>query len=67
MTGEPVFDLDRQEMGECCGVINNGGGSVWVKFPSEAAPILYTFRSALGVWKAFPGSADAQGLRPILF
>lgn len=64
MKDEEVYDLDRKEYGTCVRRLNNGGGSIYVRFGPEGSPwILYTHRKALGVWKAFPGPADAQGLR----
>lgn len=60
--GETVFDLDRQEYGT---VSRRGlSDTVFVTF-GDAAEVMYTLRTSLGVWKAFPGPADAQGLRSV--
>lgn len=62
MKGETVFDLDRQEYGT---VTRRGlSDAVYVQF-ADAHEILYTLRTSLGVWKAFPGPASAKGLRPV--
>lgn len=62
LKGESVFDLDRQEHG----IVTRRGPSdtVYVKF-GDAPEVMYTLRTSLGVWKAFPGPASAQGLRSI--
>ena len=64
MKNEEVFDEDRQEYGVVTRRLLAQSGSVMVRF-GEGPEILYTLRSALGVWKAFPGPASAVGLRPL--
>lgn len=64
MKGESVFDEDRQEYGVVSRRLIGSGGSIMVRFGSEPE-ILYTLRAALHVWKAFPGSPAAKGLRSL--
>ena len=65
MKDEEVFCEDRQEYGKVTRRLNNGGGTVVVKFPSEPNELMFTYRAALRVWKQFPGRADSKGLRPL--
>ena len=63
LVSEPVMDMDTAEIG----IVTRRAAmtiNVWVKFPSRDDEVLYTYRSALDTWKAFPGRADALGLRP---
>ncbi len=64
MKDETVFDEDRQEYGVVTRRLLAQSGSVMVRF-GDGPEILYTLRAALGVWKAFPGPASAQGLRSL--
>lgn len=64
MLGEKVYDLDRQEHGK---VVKRGtSGTVYVTFADSAERIMYTYRTSLGVWKAFPGAASNLGLQPLM-
>ncbi len=61
MKGELVYD-PAYGQGEVMRTIKGPSGACWVKFPGTDE-VYYSLRASRGVWIAFPGPADADGLR----
>ena len=64
----PILDATVEDADRGCGIVTRRvkGGSIWVRFETgDQTEVLFTRRGGVGVYRAFPGPADAVGLLPL--